>query len=137
MNGTALATMSIGALSVIGSFVLALVTLRTSAAERRRQDEVQLAMSALPRRLEAFEAAWAALFRFEQKLQITDDMLNGLVEHSLWLPDNVRDAVLLAVTGSSSGKSIADLRRLLVRSSGSADMESVISHRMEVMNDDS
>jgi hypothetical protein len=114
--------------SVLASFVVAIFSLWTGTRDKKVAREHEFALSLLPRRLDAFETAWRALYELEQDGEVSETDLNLLIAGSLWLPEEVRDStVRIAATKNPDSAELSRLRKQLAVKSGSRRMNTFLS----------
>jgi len=83
----------------------------------------------LPRRVEAFEEVWRALYLAEGGSPLSEQQRDRVVERSLWLPEKAGKQVLslLAQEGLPDSDDTRRVRDALKESSGSTALESIQS----------
>ena len=115
--------------AVLVSGTVALVTLRSSQREAAATRSQEFLMALLPRRVEAFEEVWRALYLAEGGSPLSEQQRDRVVERSLWLPEKAGKQVLslLAQEGLPDSDDTRRVRDALKESSGSTALESIQS----------
>jgi hypothetical protein len=109
-----------GLLAVVSSGVVAIVTIRNQASTAAEERAQEFLLALLPRRVEAFERVWTALYTVESGGHLTDGQQETIVASSLWLPTDVRERTLAILADSAvvSHERAAEARRVLQARSG-------------------
>jgi len=106
------------------SFVIAVITIRRAANERREARSQEVAVKLLPRRLDAYEKVWKTLLRMDERQPLPQSTLDDLVSASLWLPDSLRSALLrLLLADNPNSMAIREVRSLLLADSAVVNID--------------
>lgn len=129
----ALAAGVAGILAAAISATVALLIYRRTFRQNRELQSNQLAISLLPRRLDAFETIWVALYRIQRGDELTQNEADTLVKATVWVPADIRDgtARLLSSKDEAESAAIAQLRQSLLTASGTDEIDVAIARLRE------
>ncbi len=91
---------SVGLASTILSTLIALYTINKTQLDRQQSRSQDIAIAILPRRLDALQQTWKHLYKFQITNIYSNDYADELIEAAMWLPSNLRQALLSALRSS-------------------------------------
>jgi hypothetical protein len=123
-----------GLASVVITGAIAVLTLYQAHSESKSQRSQQYLLTILPRRLDALESIWRMVYELEAGESPSQMTISQLIEHSIWLPDVMRDEVigLFVHPEEITKQDISGIRRKLLEASGSNQIDSLRSSLMDI-----
>ncbi|MFC7246968.1 hypothetical protein ACFQO7_31205 [Catellatospora aurea] len=104
--------------------MLATMTMRRAQSENIAARSQQMALTLIPRRLDAFEVMWRELFAVQSGQLLTDERLDRLISASLWMPPHLRESLLQAVTAKDPPvEQFRSLREQLLEAAGTDEID--------------
>src|SRR4051794_3545716 len=83
----AIAAGAAGVLAALIGATVAVASQRHSFKQSREAQSSQLALSLLPRRWDAFERIWIALYRVQRGDRLSDSEADAVVGATVWVPE--------------------------------------------------
>jgi hypothetical protein len=123
----ALAAGVAGILAALISAAVALASYRRTFKQSREAQSNQLAISLLPRRLDAFEKIWIAIYRLQRGEQLSEPEADGVVGATVWVPPDIRDSTARLLGAPDDEALIAELRQKLLQASGADEIDVAIA----------
>jgi Zn-dependent protease with chaperone function len=116
--------------ALIGAGV-ALASHRRAFRQSRETQSSQLAVALLPRRLDAFEQLWIALYRIQRGNGLSESEADAVVGATVWVPADIRDNMARLLGSPDSEALIAEVRRNLLKASGADEIDVAIARLRE------
>jgi hypothetical protein len=120
--------------SIIVSAVLTIASLSFAFFQASRKSAEDYTLSLLPRRLDAIELFWSLIFQRDSGGSLTDEQLERAIKASLWLPGDIRNGILEAVTSTPVDTSqLSRSRKQLLAVGGVEGLDRLQSKSIERM----